>query len=114
MEPTFLISITDSVIKTITSLARVSKKSYNIAPQCHRVPSDSLFECLLVRVTWRMHCNKFLCRVGHVGVCQASDDMLAANIDNVQEAHDSAVDGVKFYVTSLKKDHELFHECAVV
>ena len=61
-----------------------------------------------------MRCNKFLCRVGHVGVCQASDDMLAANIDNVWEAHDLVVNGVKFYVMSLKKDRKLFHERAVV
>ena len=51
---------------------------------------------------------------GQGDISQASDNMLTTCIDDVWEAHNSAVNWVEVDVMGLKESRKFVHECAVV
>jgi len=102
-KPKLFVAISNNIIEQVTPLARTSKHVHNIASQTHRVSFDSLLKCLPIRKVRRKCSNKLSTSVSQVGVSEAGDYMLAAYVNNVREAHDSAVEGVKIDVSSCKK-----------
>ena len=87
---------------------------YSVAPHGHRVTFYGLFKGLLVRKTWRNRSNKLRSGFSQVDVGEISNNMLATYINNVREAHYSAVNGIKVNVASSKEISKFDHEGAIV
>jgi hypothetical protein len=75
---------------------------YDVAPQGHGVTFYGLFEGLPVRKTLRKRSNKLRGSFSQVNVGEIGNKMLATHINNMREAHHSAVNGIKVNIASSK------------
>jgi hypothetical protein len=107
LEPTLFVTISNDLIKRVLPLTGVSKNTYNIVPQCHRILPYSFLKCLSVGEVRRKCCYELRSSFGQVDVGEVSDNMLTAYIDDMRETHDSAVDRVKINVASFKESAKL-------
>jgi len=82
--------------------------------QCHQIPFYSIFECLLIQKARGKRLNKHFGGFSQVDIGQTGNNMLTTRVDDVKEAHNSAVNCIKVNVTSLKECRKLVQECAVV
>ena len=53
-------------------------------------------------------------KVNKVNVSKFGNDMLAANVNDMQKAHDSSVQVIKVYVTFMKQDFKFFQEGSII